>query len=100
MDVLVAVIWHVVVDDVSDIGDVEAAGSHGGGHQDGLVPGPEVVQGLLSLPLQPCDDKDKDTALASHEQTATLVQDRIEQQDQSSYLSPWMLVVGSPSPDR
>ena len=57
VDVLVAVIWHVVVDDVGDVGDVEAAGSHGGGHQDGLVAGTEVVQSLLPLPLQPGEVK-------------------------------------------
>ena len=36
MDVLVNLLWHLEVDDVSDIVDVEPSGSDRGGDQDGM----------------------------------------------------------------
>ena len=51
VDELVRGVRHVVVDDVLDVGNVETAGRHGGGHQD-LEPAlGEVCEGLLPLPL-------------------------------------------------
>ena len=51
MNELVCRVRHVVVDDVLDVGNVEPAGRHGGGHQD-LEPAlGEVCEGLLPLPL-------------------------------------------------
>ena len=52
MDVFVDVVRHVVVDDVGHAGDVEAPGSHGSRHQDGLVAGAEVEERLLALALE------------------------------------------------
>ena len=43
---------HVEVDDLLHVGNVEASGHHGGGHEYGGHPLPELGQGLLSLTLQ------------------------------------------------
>ena len=51
MNVLVHLVGHVVVDDVLDVGNVEPAGRHGGGHQDFKPALGEVCEGLLPLPL-------------------------------------------------
>ena len=42
---------HLKVDDVSDPGDVKTSGGHGGGDQDGLEAGFEVIEGRLPLLL-------------------------------------------------
>ena len=51
MDVLVHLVRHVVVDDVLDQRNVQASPGHRGSHQDGIFPGGEVSQSLLSLAL-------------------------------------------------
>ena len=51
--ILVHIIRHVIVDDVSNIGDVQPSGSHSSCHQDWLVAGAEVKQGFLPLSLKP-----------------------------------------------
>ena len=52
MDVVVHVIGHVVVEDVGDAGDVQAAGGHVRRHQDGPVAALELGERLLALALQ------------------------------------------------
>ena len=42
---------HVVIDDVVDAGNVEAASSDSGGDKNRLTASPEVVQSLFPLPL-------------------------------------------------
>eukprot|EP00951_Prasinocladus_malaysianus_P046897 scaffold648042_cov31-Prasinocladus_malaysianus.AAC.1 len=51
MHVVVDVAGQVEVDDVCHVGDVEAAGSHVGGHQHGGPARAEAAQGHLALLL-------------------------------------------------
>jgi hypothetical protein len=53
VDIFVHVVRHVVVDDVGHPRDVQPSGSYSSGHKDRLASHAEVIQGLLSLPLQP-----------------------------------------------
>jgi hypothetical protein len=53
VNILVDLVRHVIVDHMLDALDVQAAGRHGGGHQDGEAAGLEVAQRLLTLTLQP-----------------------------------------------
>jgi hypothetical protein len=52
VDVLVHIVGHVIVDDMLDALDVEAARCHRRRHQDGETARPEVAQRLLALTLQ------------------------------------------------
>jgi hypothetical protein len=52
VDILVHILGHVVVDDMLDALDVEAARRHRRRHQDGEATRPEVAQRLLALTLQ------------------------------------------------
>src|SRR5262245_39122962 len=49
MDIVVVGSWQVVIDDMRDVGDVQAAGRHVGGHQDAHVSLLEEAEGLLAL---------------------------------------------------
>ena len=53
MDILVSGLGQIVVDDVGHALDVEAAGSDGGGHQDGHLAALEVSQSLFAFALEP-----------------------------------------------
>ena len=71
VDILLDLPGHVVVDDVRDVLDVQAARHHVGGHQDLLGAVPELGQRQLSLGLGPVAEDaggrktlpDKDLAL-------------------------------------
>ena len=52
MNVFIHFSRHVVIDDVVDAGNVEAASSDSGGDKNRLTPSPEVVQSLFPLPLE------------------------------------------------
>ena len=51
MDVIVDVTGEIIVDNVGDIGDVQATSGDSGGNHDRGLTGPEGVQGMLTLPL-------------------------------------------------
>lgn len=51
MDVIVDVSWQVVVDDVSDVGDIETTGSDSSGDQEGAAAAAEELEGTLTLAL-------------------------------------------------
>ena len=51
MNELVCRVRHIVVNDMLDVGNVQTAGRHGGGHQDLKPALGEVCKGLLPLSL-------------------------------------------------
>ena len=88
MDILVSGLGQIVVDDVGHALDVEAAGSDGGGHKDGHLAALEVSQSLFAFALEPNNRIDRFKEWVTGKVAM------------KSNLSPWMLVVGNPSPDR
>ena len=53
MDEFISTIWHVVVDHVLDLGNIQTSGSDCSGHQDLVFTLSEVSQSFLPLSLGP-----------------------------------------------
>ena len=51
--IFVHVVGHVIVDDMSHVGDIQPPGSHSSCHQDRLIASAEVEQSFFPLSLKP-----------------------------------------------
>src|ERR1700677_2947527 len=73
MNVVLGMLGHVVIDDVADVGDVEAAGSDVGGHQNFVAAIAEALQGFFAFALGAVGMEDGDGVIVFLEEAGDLI---------------------------